>query len=328
VEPESGVFDDLAGELTRLSEFCRRLDGRPEHRAFLTRAHRLTRDIGIALARGSRPVATQPAATTSPPLAVGNLGRFQITRGGQALPPCAARKSIAVFRYLLTRTGRMAHKADLAESMWPGSAPKDAAHSVHVAVSTVRRYLDAGPGRSYLIFTAGTYRINPAVEVTDDADTFQQNVTQADRFWKDGDTSSAELAYVRAIESYGGDYCVADLDFPWATSERERHLNRYLAALYRLGRLRLKQRRYEAAAECLARVVERDSYREDVHLQLMLCYSRLGRRWQAVQQYLRCRDLLRADLGLPPAPRLQELYEAILQSREGSPFMLDWEGTP
>jgi LuxR family transcriptional regulator, maltose regulon positive regulatory protein len=327
VEPESGVFDDLAGELSRLGEFCRRLDGRPEHRVFLTRAQGLARDIGIALAEGGRPAATRQAAA-SLPLAVGNLGRFQITRGGLPLPACAARKSIAVFRYLLTRTGRAAHKAELAEAMWSGSTPKDAAHSVHVAVSTLRRYLDAVPGRSYLIFTAGSYRINPTVEVTDDADTFQQNVTRADRFWKDEDISAAEHAYVQAIDSYGGDYFVADLDFPWATSERERHLHRYLTSLYRLGRLLLKQRRYEAAAECLARVLERDSYREDVHFQLMLCYSQLGRRWQAVQQYLRCRDLLRADLGLAPAPRLQELYEAILESREGSPFTLEWEGNP
>jgi DNA-binding SARP family transcriptional activator len=325
VETVPGVFDDLAGELTRLSEHCRRLDGLPEHRAFLLRAQSLTRDIGNALAEGSRPVAVDSLAAGSPPLTVGSLGRFRVIRGRKPLPPCAARKAIAVFRYLLTRSGRAAHRAELAESIWPDAAPKDAAHSLHVAVSTLRRYLDTAPGTGYLLFTAGIYCINSAVEVTDDADLFEQHVLQADRFWRNGDNGLAEPAYLRAVESYTGDYCVADLDFPWAASERERYLQHYLAALYRLGRLRLKQRRYEAAAECLNRVVERDSYREDVHFQLMLCYSRLGRRWQAIQQYLRCRDLLRTDLGLAPAPRLEELHEAILEHREGSPLPLDWD---
>ena len=71
------------------------------------------------------------------------------------LAPCPARKAIAVFRYLLTRGERMAHKVELAESIWPGSSPKEAAHRLHVAISTLRHYLDSTYETSYLLLTAG-----------------------------------------------------------------------------------------------------------------------------------------------------------------------------
>jgi DNA-binding SARP family transcriptional activator len=323
VEPGSGLSQTLAGELARLSERCLRVGDLADRQALLARAQELTRDLRASLSRDDE-AAARCGTVASPTLAVGSLGRFKVVRGGRTLAPCSACKSIAVFRYLLTRTDRAAHKAELADVMWPGAAPKDAAHSLHVAVSTLRRYLDAGPA-SYLVFTAGTYRVNPAAEVTDDAEAFQANVTSADRLWRDGDERSVEGAYARAVDSYSGDYCLDNLDFTWADCERERHLSRYLTALYRLGRVRLKQRRYEAAAECLAMVVDRDSYREDVHFQLMICYCRLGRRWQAIQQYLRCQDLLRTSLSLAPAPKLNAFYEAILDSRENSLGLGTWE---
>jgi hypothetical protein len=38
----------------------------------------------------------------------------------------------------------------------------------------------------------------------------------------------------------------------------------------------------------------------------------LGRRWQAVQQYLDCRELLRSGLGVAPMSRLRDLYESVV----------------
>jgi DNA-binding SARP family transcriptional activator len=301
----------LATALARLSESCRQLDQVPGHQALLLRAEGLSRDVGVALAQGR---AAHCAAF--PTLTVSSLGRFHLARGGHALEPCSARKAIAVFRYLLTRTDRMAHKVELAESIWPESPPKEAAHRLHVAVSTLRRYLDSTSKKSYLQLTVGSYRINPSAELIDDTEIFEQNITQANRLWKGRDLEAADLAYARAIDSYGGDYCLTDLDYTWAACERDHHLNDYLTATYRLARLRLRQRRYEDAAECLTSLLDRDCYREDVHFHLMLCYCRLGRRWQAIQQYLECRELLENTLGLAPAPKLQDLYEAILESRE------------
>jgi DNA-binding SARP family transcriptional activator len=320
VPSTEGRASALAGILTRLSESCRQLDQLSDNQALLLRAERLSRDVSVALGRRQ---AGPPTAL--PALAVNSLGRFHLTRGGQALAPCSARKSIGVFRYLLTRADCVAYKEELAESIWPESSPKEAAHRLHVAISTLRHYLDSASAESYLLSAAGWYRINPAAQLTEDAAIFKQNIIQANRLWNDRELDDADRAYTRAIDSYGGDYCVADLDFSWASCEREHLLNGYLTAMYRLGRLRLRQRRYEDAAECLNRLLDRDCYREDVHFHLMYCYCLLGRRWQAVQQYLKCRELLESALGLSPTPKLRDLYEAILESREKLPGLEHWE---
>jgi LuxR family maltose regulon positive regulatory protein len=43
----------------------------------------------------------------------------------------------------------------------------------------------------------------------------------------------------------------------------------------------------------------------------MRCYSELGRRSEALQQYKRCATILANDLGLEPMEETQALYRAI-----------------
>jgi DNA-binding SARP family transcriptional activator len=73
---------------------------------------------------------------------------------------------------------------------------------------------------------------------------------------------------------------------------------------------------FEQAIECYQRLLERDSYREDAHGQLMRCYMQLGRRGAAVQQYERCAALLAAELDLEPMPEIQDLYRLIVSTGE------------
>jgi DNA-binding SARP family transcriptional activator len=127
-----------------------------------------------------------------------------------------------------------------------------------------------------------------------------------------GDATRAQQAYLAAIACYGGDYYVDDADLSCQLAERERLLATYLAALDQLGRIFMAQRLFEQAAECYRRLVERDEYREDAHMQVMRCYLELGRRSDALQQYEHCVAILRNDLGLDPMPGTRQLYEAIL----------------
>lgn len=298
----------LADELNRLSGMCRQMEHLPQGASLLGRVRELTRDLNNEID------AKNPKCAR---LNVASLGRFQLERDGERLAPCPTRRSIAILRYLLTRSDHAAHKSELAEVIWPLDSIKDCAHSLHVAVSNLRRYLDL-TSTSCLLFSAGTYFLNPAVKVTDDTILFQETARRADECWKLGDFDSAESAYLAATDGYTGDYCLEDLDFAWAAAERDRHLERYLSALYRLGDVRLRQRRYEAAIEPLVLISQRDCYREDVHYQLMLCYSRIGRRSRAIQQFENCSDLLTNGLSIAPAEKLRKLYELILDSDERS----------
>jgi DNA-binding SARP family transcriptional activator len=293
----------LSEQLVRLGERCRQLERLPDAGPLIDRTTELAEAVEAALAL---------AGAAAPALFVTSLGRFQLTRAGRPLTPCPARRAVAVLRYLLTRPDRAAHQTELAESIWPASPPKIAVHNLHVAVCTLRQYLGRLAGARCVTSVGGVYAIDPLVAVVEDVETFCQAASQAGRLFERGDLAAAEGAHVRAVACYTGDYCVADLDFPWASGERDRHLNEYLATVYRLGRIYLEQRRYEEAVGCMTRILERDSFREDVYFHLMICYSRLGRRGHAITQYRRCADVLRYSLGIEPGPKLRRLHYLIL----------------
>ena len=276
-------------------------------------------------ARQGRPLPDRPL------LKVLNLGHFTVIRGGTVLPHCPARKAISIFRYLLTRRHHRAHKEALMDLFWPDAHPRDAAHSLHVAVSALRRYLDP-PGCSYLLLENGHYAIDPDAPVEDDCLTFELLCNDAEKYWRSHDLPRAQQAYTRALTCYQGDYDLDGQDLTWAAAERERLLMRYLAALDHLGQILFAQGLFEQAIECYQRLLERDSYREDAHGQLMRCYMQLGRRGAAVQQYERCAALLAAELDLEPMPEIQDLYRLIVHTGErdvsGQAATLRLTGTP
>jgi DNA-binding SARP family transcriptional activator len=251
-----------------------------------------------------------PQHAILPQLRIMSLGRLQIVRDETVLPICTAHKAIALFRYLLSRRYRAAHKEELLELLWPEAGSRSATHCLHVTVATLRRYLDPPTG-SYLLFEAGHYRIHPDAPIEDDAHYFEQCCDNAERYGQANDLVGAERSYRDAIISYAGDYCVGEHDFAWAIGEQERLLARYLSVLDQLGRILIARRHFEPAIECYRRLLERDGYREDAHCQLMRCYWQQGRRHEALRQYERCASLLAKDLGLEPMPDLQKLYQAI-----------------
>lgn len=254
-----------------------------------------------------------PVPSALPPLTITNLGRFQIARAGSVLPYCKTRKAMAILRYLLTRRHRSAHKEELMELLWPDVRPREAAHSLHVAVSALRHYLDPVAG-TYVLFEDGCYTLNPQAPIEDDCAAFQQLSDTAEQARSAGDQQAAQRAYMAAVACYQGDFYVDDRDPTWALSERERLLARYLTNLDHLGRILIEQQRFEPAIDYYQRLLERDSYREDVHSQIMRCYWQLGRRGAALRQYERCTAILANDLGLEPMQELQELYQVIMHA--------------
>jgi LuxR family transcriptional regulator, maltose regulon positive regulatory protein len=261
----------------------------------------------------SAPEAASPhdlSVSVLPQLRVRNLGRFKLVRAETELPICTAHKPIMLLRYLLSRRQRAAHKEELLELFWPDAQPRAATHSLQVAVTTLRHYLDPPTG-SYLLFEAGHYTIHPNARIEDDARDFEQCCNDAERYRRASDLIRAQQSYMAAIACYEGDYDVGDRNFAWAIAEQERLFTYYLSALDHLGQIFVIQRRFGSAIDCYQRLLERDSYREDAHCQLMRCYWQLGRRYEALEQYQRCASILTNDLGLEPMPETQALFHAI-----------------
>jgi DNA-binding SARP family transcriptional activator len=196
------------------------------------------------------------------------------------------------------------------ELLWPEHTPRDAAHSLHVAVSVLRRYVDP-TASGLLLHEGGEYLINPRAFIADDCERFQWLSADGDRARRAGDLPGAQRAYTEALACYGGDYVVHESDMAWGIPERERLLARYLAVLDRLGATYIAQALFEPALECYDRLLARDAYREDAHSQLMRCYAWLGRRSEALRQYARCVAVLDSELGVEPLPATRALYQTL-----------------
>jgi DNA-binding SARP family transcriptional activator len=259
---------------------------------------------------GGRQATAEPPTVPLPVLEVTSLGRFRIVRDGQLLPPCRSTKAVAILRFLLTRPDRAASKEELMELLWPDSAPRDAAHSMHVAISGLRRHIDPA-ATGLLLYEAGQYLINPRAFVVDDCERFRWLSADGDAAWRAGDLPAAQRAYVEALACYRDDYAVHEQDLAWSVPERERLLARYLAVLDHLGVVYIAQGLFEPALECYDRVLTRDAYREDAHSQVMRCFARLGRRSEALRQYERCAAILAAELGVEPLPETRALYQTL-----------------
>ena len=97
----------------------------------------------------------------------------------------------------------------------------------------------------------------------------------------------------------------------WCIVERERLREQYLAALGALAGLYAEQGDLLRAVDLYQRLLSHDPYQEAVHRAVMGCYCRLGDRPAAIRQYHTCVRVLRAELGLNPAPETEQLYRQI-----------------
>lgn len=249
-----------------------------------------------------------------PALAIQTLGRFQVLRGGSALPSCRSRKAITILRYLLTCWRHSASAGELIEILWPEIDERHALHNLHVAVNMLRDYLDLG-GPSYLITAGGGYALNPRADISYDGARFQQRVAAAERLLQSDRLLAAQEAFSSALALYHGDYVVDGHDYPWAVAERERLISVYLQALEHQGDLNVALGQPGQARQYYRQLIERDSYREDVHAKLMRCYLKEGRRSAAIRQYQQCKDILLRDLGIEPVAELRQLYQSIADGR-------------
>jgi DNA-binding SARP family transcriptional activator len=244
-------------------------------------------------------------------LTVTNLGRFQIDRNERPLSSCHSARAIWVLRYLLGSPHLMAHKGELATQLWPNAPGERAYHSLHVAISALRDFLD-DTSSSVIMFSNDCYMFRDDVIVKQDSDRFQSLVFEGRQLARDGQTGPAEAVLDTAISLYAGDFDVAGLDFEWAMVEQRKHAATYLEALDESGSIAFDQERFGQAIYRFRRLLLRDPYREDILAKLMIAFSRLGRRGDAAREYARCAYLLSQELGVEPSNELKGVYRSLL----------------
>jgi DNA-binding SARP family transcriptional activator len=249
------------------------------------------------------------------------FGPFEVWRSGEPLPAHVwrTRKHAALLKILVGERGRTVPVDRLIEWLWPDRPPEAGQANLYVGISLLRRVLEpeleTAAASSYILTRHPGYVFDPSAGCWLDVDQFQAYISEAQAHLQHGESAQAIRAYEAAATLYRGDYLADDPYEDWALDPRERLREEYLEALSQLHRLCLAGGDAAAALSWAQRALVLDPCREEAYRQVMRAYYTVGRQTDALRQFERCRQILRAELDVEPMPRTLLLYQQILSGQ-------------
>jgi DNA-binding SARP family transcriptional activator len=226
---------------------------------------------------------------------------FEVVQASGRACKFPTRKSRALLAVLSRHPGKRHGREALAALLWPESAEAQARANLRQTLKQLR--LALGDLRDAVIVADGdTLALQPgAVEV---------DVARFEARHAEGTPEALE----EAVQLYRGEFLegfsLREAPFSdWVAIERVHLRERALDALGKLSAHLADVGETEQAVHLVLRLIGLDPLLEPGHRLLMQLYSTQGRRGAAIEQYRRCRDILRRELGTRPEPETEHLSE-------------------
>ena len=242
------------------------------------------------------------------------LGPLEVVRSGGSVDLASA-KQRAILAALILHANQVVSADGLVEAVWGGSPPSTAAHALQVHVSELRRRLEPGRGPEeprLLLTQAPGYllRVGPG-EL--DSDRFENLTAEARAHLASGSPEVAAGLLDEALALWRGP-ALGDLAGSEVAQREAARLDelRQTAVEDRVEAGLACGRHVELVAELQA-LVAAHPFRERAWSQLLLALYRAGRQGHALEAYRGLRRLLRDELGVEPAPAVQDLHRRILR---------------
>ncbi|MFF4189823.1 tetratricopeptide repeat protein [Nonomuraea sp. NPDC001831] len=221
------------------------------------------------------------------------LGGVRLSRRGGAVE-WQSRKARDLLTWLACQRGRTVAREAAMEVLWPGEEPASCSNRLSVALSTVRSVLDPqrkfGPAE---FVRADKYSIQ-LVGLRTDVEEF---LCAAAGALAAGD----EDLLVAAEARYTGDVCEDSPYAEWLEPLREEARAVHQALLRELAALAEQADDPDRAVRYLLRLLERDSYDEAAHLDLVRTLTKARRHGEARRRYRLYAEAMR-ELDVEPAP--------------------------
>jgi DNA-binding SARP family transcriptional activator len=204
---------------------------------------------------------------------------------------------------------------DLIDELWGEHPPRTAEKTVGSYVSRLRRLLRPGqsPGSNHdvIVSRGAGYALEPAGHLID-ALRFEQLASDAHRLLAARQPREAHRLLEEALDFWRGAAYQGYRYTGFGASEGER-----LDELRRTASEGLIDSRLAAgdAGQLVAELqamVREEPLRERRSSQLMVALYRAGRQAEALEVFMRAREVLVGELGIEPGPELQRLHAAIL----------------
>lgn len=237
------------------------------------------------------------------------FGGLQIKRDDLLLQ-LSTHKARELFAYLVTFRGRSHPRSVLAGILYP-EIPEDKARRrlsdtlwrarqiLEDAIVVDGEHLQFHRGRPYWLDVEALER---AAAIDQPTDLAEQTVPPPDQADLEKKGEAIELYRGPFLEGFYGD---------WVLLERERLRGLYLQLLGQLLAWHKQLGDYAAALMFAQRIVALEPLHESAHRALMRLYCLLGRRAEGIAQYQHCRQVLRDELDVAPAPETEALYQVI-----------------
>ena len=196
-------------------------------------------------------------------------------------------------------------KDQIAAALWPDLSRQQLGNALHTALRELRRAV-GDPG--WVLYANGHYRFDRSRPHECDVTEFEDALLAARR----ARPAEAALPHLqRAIGAYGGDFLDGMSAGEWALVRRDELRRAFESALLAAGRMQTTAGRHQAAAALFRRAVAHEPLNETAHRELMSCWARLGETARAVRHYEELTELLREQVGVPPAEETTALYRRL-----------------
>jgi DNA-binding SARP family transcriptional activator len=239
-------------------------------------------------------------------LSIRCFGGFSITIKGRAVDLTAVKpRARVVLRLLAVHAGNPVHREVLEAAFWPDADAETGARNLHVAVSSLRSWLEPGVSRggsSILLREADAYRLALQPDAEVDLLQFSKALASARVARLRAETAAAITHFEQALELYAGELLPEDGPAEWAIEPRERFHAGALEAATGLAELLLKRGDPAAAANACSTGLWIDRLHDPLWKLLIQARERAGDRVAASRAR---RDYARVleELGLSATAR-------------------------
>ena len=246
-----------------------------------------------------------------PVLALQLLGRFQVRRDGEEVPPSAfgGRKVRTLLRILAVRRPDLVPHEVLAEALWPDQQPADPAANLTVLVTRARRALAAPEA---VVTGPGGYALGPC---TVDVVEFLGLDRDARGALRAGRPDAAARDCAAALGTWG-EPLAEDVYAEWARAPRDRLLRAHIDVLETAARAALALDDAPSAAGYAADALAADPMRESAAVIYAEALAATGDRAGALVALDQLRARLRDELGIDPSAEATRLRQTLLSTPE------------
>jgi DNA-binding SARP family transcriptional activator len=257
-------------------------------------------------------------------LALALLGPMQVIVQGQLISSFPYQKVRALLAFLAIESEQPHHRDRIADLLWTDQPESKARANLRKALSVLRQSLEGETDQIPLFLTTRhTIQFNPEVNHTLDIDILTQlldpDQDQTGSVHKLSPKSISDLE--QAVALYRGPL-LAQLQLPeqgafeaWVRFHRERFHDAVINAYSELVAHYEAQRHYEKAQHYAQRQLQLEPWNEAAHRALMRIWAQSGRRAAALQQYMRCCQILEQEFAAQPEPVTMATWDAIRSGR-------------